>query len=192
MITWASKNILIFYAQCCHLGGECRWMEGTGRVIQEVWGDEWGSHEVGKGALPDFLPISTFVFPVVREMVGIWGRFIAWEYSLTPWSRHPSGSILYLTDSSPQWKPSMGPRPSAEITFSRGRKWEPIKLMFGFANQRHQSWPAHFWAVIFGRRLKDSSHGELFMRMQGIHRHKKQKRCLLVMGKVKGSENWLV
>lgn len=84
----------------------------------------------------------------------------------------------------------MEPRPSAEITFFfRGGKWEPIKLVFGSANKRHRSWPAHLWVAIFGRRPKDSSRGELFMRMQGIHRHKKQKKSLLVMEKVKGSEN---
>lgn len=179
---------------CCLCGvqmsrGNGEYCSGGGEKKSE------GGVKLGKGTLPDFS--SLFIAlrspltpsPGIQTDDGVLVKSIAGEYLLIPCSKRPQGAILHLSDSSSQKKPSREPSPSTEVTLFGGGKLEPIKLTFGFANKVHQYWPAHSQTVVLGSGLEDSSGGELFTRMQSIQSHKRQKKRLLVMGKVNGLEN---
>lgn len=123
---------------CCCLGG-VQMGRGSGescsgageRKVKEAW--SWKRDH----CLIFPLLLLLFFFSFTSSLIdgGVSVRSIAWEYLLTPWSKYPNSSSLYLSDSSSQWKPSREPRPSAEITLLGRGKQEPIKLTFGFANK---------------------------------------------------------
>ena len=165
--------------ECCSGGGETK-REGGVKSETGTW-PEFSSPII---ALRSPLTPS----PRIQIDGGVIVKSIAWEYLLTPWSKRPQGAILHLSDS----RSHLGdPVLLQRWLFLEEENGNPSSWPLVFANEVHQNRPAHSRTVVLGSSLEDSSGGELFMRMQSIQRHKRQQKCLLVMGKVNGLENWL-